>query len=213
MKIALKHANEANEEARGNIMHYDKQISELQQILHEEGTKREHWRQQYIVSEKKLTTMKANKEELIEKEIQVRNVYLIKNNSAPIIQNSKKQSENEIREVNEHNDQLAANGTEMSLLMRKLDAELVILKLEQRLNTVNAETEREKRRHQDVLKNIAKYDRKARGLEFEEEMAAANLQKYKRIQAELERAEDRAENAENSLLKVSSNKSNEHFDE
>lgn len=74
MEIALTHANEANEEARGNIIQYEKQISELQHVLDEECSKREHWRQQYIISEKKLTTMKANKEELIEKQTQVRNI-------------------------------------------------------------------------------------------------------------------------------------------
>merc|ERR1711862_803695 len=103
----------------------------------------------------------------------------------------------------------------------------IIAKLEARVRELETELDAKQRRHAETGKNLRKTDRRLKELAFQaeedrknmermqdlveklqaeeaEEIAAMNLAKYRKVQHELEDAEERADVAEGSLGKVRS---------
>merc|ERR1711970_1054813 len=92
----------------------------------------------------------------------------------------------------------------------------IIAKLEARVRELETELDAEQRRHAETGKNLRKTDRRLKELAFQAEedrknmermqdlVAAMNLAKYRKVQHELEDAEERADVAEGSLGKVRS---------
>ncbi|KHN75419.1 Myosin-4 [Toxocara canis] len=108
---------------------------------------------------------------------------------------------------------LNALTAELELEKRRYqDAIKKSAKHERKVRQLEFEVGENKKRIEEMQQMVEKLQNKAkeqkRMIDEAEEAATVNLQKYKQLYSALQRAEDRAENAENSLQKMGSNKPN-----
>ncbi|KAL7989388.1 hypothetical protein Chor_012054 [Crotalus horridus] len=75
-------------------------------------------------------------------------------------------------------------------------------KLEQRVRELEAEVENEQKRGVEAIKGVRKYERRVKELTYQEEQSNLNLSKFRKIQHEMEEAEERADIAESQVNKL-----------
>ncbi|KAK9406824.1 myosin-1B [Crotalus adamanteus] len=77
-----------------------------------------------------------------------------------------------------------------------------IQKLEARVRELESEFENEQKRSADAIKGVRKYERRVKELTYQEEQSNVNLSKFRKIQHELEEADERADIAESQVNKL-----------
>ncbi|KAG9343689.1 hypothetical protein JZ751_013067 [Albula glossodonta] len=75
-------------------------------------------------------------------------------------------------------------------------------KLETRVRELENELEVEQKHGSDAVKGVRKYERKMKELSYQEEQANTNLAKFRKVQHELEEAQERADIAESQVNKM-----------
>lgn len=81
LEIALDHANKANADAQKNIKRYNEQVKELQFTIDQEQQRREEYRENYVMTEKRLAQAKQEQEEVI---AAIDNVGILRGGVVPI---------------------------------------------------------------------------------------------------------------------------------
>ncbi|MEQ2175304.1 hypothetical protein GOODEAATRI_016714, partial [Goodea atripinnis] len=64
------------------------------------------------------------------------------------------------------------------------------------------EVDAEQRRSADAIKGVRKYERRVKELTYQEEQANAHLTRYRKVQHEMEEAQERADIAESQVNKL-----------
>ncbi|NXF62652.1 MYSS protein, partial [Ciccaba nigrolineata] len=77
-----------------------------------------------------------------------------------------------------------------------------IQKLEARVRELEGEVDSEQKRSAEAVKGVRKYERRVKELTYQEELSNVNLSKFRKIQHELEEAEERADIAESQVNKL-----------
>ncbi|NWH70712.1 MYSS protein, partial [Piaya cayana] len=77
-----------------------------------------------------------------------------------------------------------------------------IQKLEARVRELEGEVDAEQKRSAEAVKGVRKYERRVKELTYQEELSNVNLSKFRKIQHELEEAEERADIAESQVNKL-----------
>ncbi|NXX82218.1 MYSS protein, partial [Urocolius indicus] len=75
-------------------------------------------------------------------------------------------------------------------------------KLEARVRELEGEVDAEQKRSAEAVKGVRKYERRVKELTYQEELSNVNLSKFRKIQHELEEAEERADIAESQVNKL-----------
>ncbi|KAG7244616.1 hypothetical protein INR49_029635, partial [Caranx melampygus] len=75
-------------------------------------------------------------------------------------------------------------------------------KLEARVRELEGEVEAEQRRGAEAVKGVRKYERRVKELTYQEEQANTHLSRYRKVQHELEEAQERADIAESQVNKL-----------
>ncbi|KAE9549706.1 hypothetical protein FO519_007082 [Halicephalobus sp. NKZ332] len=202
LELALDMANKTNVDNQKSLKRYIANVQELQLQLDEEQRKREEFRENYLMTEKKLQLIVAEKEELLNQ----RNTCEIQKNKL----------ESEVLDQRSQKNELSADNSSLSATKRTLENDLQLTKndldkaiidlknAEENFKKVNADVQRlseelaQEQSHYDHLERVRRgFEQTIREMQIKLEEAEINAQRLG--QRHIEKLQDTIRKRENEL--------------
>ncbi|KAK3536365.1 hypothetical protein QTP86_007718 [Hemibagrus guttatus] len=222
MEIQLSHANRQAAEAQKQLRNVQGQLKDAQLHLDEAIRGQEDMKEQVAMVERRNNLMLAEIEELrvaleqtergrkvAEQELvdASERVALLHSQAAMMAEELKKE-----QDTSAHLERMKKNleVTVKDLQHRLDEAENLAMKggkkqlqkLEARVRELEGEVEAEQRRGVEAVKGVRKYERRVKELTYQEEQANTHLSRFRKVQHELEEAQERADIAESQVNKL-----------
>ncbi|GCC28043.1 hypothetical protein chiPu_0006469 [Chiloscyllium punctatum] len=222
MEIQLNHANRQAADAVKHFRNLQVQFKECQLHLDEALRCQDDLKEQLAMVERRCNLQLAEIEEIraaLEQTDRARKiaeqelvdaserVQLLHTQAAMMAEELKKE-----QDTNSHLERMKKNleQTVKDLQLRLDEAEQLAMKggkkqlqkLEARVRELENELEAEQKRCAEAIKGLRKFERKVKELLYQEEQSNVHLSKFRKVQHELEEAEERADIAESQVNKL-----------